>query len=91
MYNEKNSVPVRETEVSRVMSNLLESVERLTQAIDATEARLEGVVRNTPSESCDKTAEPEYNTKFAQGVNDINRKVVMLRERLDSLLSRIEL
>ena len=96
MYNETKAglagnVPVRETEVSRVMTNLSKAVEGLTQSVDTTEARLSGVVRNVPSNSGDKAAEPEYNTLLAQDINKIHNKIQYLRERLDDLLSRVEL
>jgi len=92
MYNEnKLNVPVRETEVNRVISNLAEAVEGLTQSVEATEARLSCVVRNVLSQPSDKVSEPEYNTLLAQEINKIYNKVKYLQERLDDLLNRVEL
>jgi len=92
MHNEnKLNVPIRETEVNRVMSNLAKAVECLVQSVDATEARLSGIVRNVPNQPSDKVSEPEYNTLLAQEINKIHNKVQYLRERLDDLLNRVEL
>jgi len=92
---ENINVPVRETEVNRVMSNLSEAMEWLAQSVEATEVRLAGITRGewtgVGMEKRNKPAEPEYYTQLAQNINEIHDRVLKLRERLDSLLDRLEI
>lgn len=84
------SVPTRETEVSKVMSNLSKAVECLAQSVESTEARLTGVTREgLDRPSSEKAVEPLYATKMAQDINKIHDKVLSLREGLDDLLSKV--
>lgn len=89
---ENNHVPTRETEINKVISNLANAVECLTQSVEATEARLTGITRGgSKSIGRDKPAEPMYLTELAQSINKIHDKIEILRERLDDLLNRVEL
>lgn len=92
MYNEsKTGVPVRETEITKVMVNLSKAVECMGQSVEATEARLTGVTRGGLKEGRDKAADSEYCTPLAQDINKIHDRIQDLRVRLDDLLSRVEL
>lgn len=83
---------VKETEVSRVISNLSNSVERLTEEVSSFEARLTGITRNNPRGSgTDKAETPEFNTKLAQDINSKVRDLGNLIDRLSDLRNRIEL
>lgn len=91
MNNQTSNIAVRETEVNRVMNDLSKAVEYLTQSVSATEARLTGVVRNIPLSNSKEVPDTLYETAHAQEINKINYNLIELRERLDSLLSRLEL
>ena len=87
-----SSVPVRETEINRVMNDLTKSIECLTQSVEATEARLIGIVRsNLPSAKKSEVHEQVYQTSLAQNINSIHERILYLKERLDDLLNRVEL
>ena len=87
----ENTKTARETEMGSVMNKLNKVVECLTQSVEATEARLTGVTRHSNSESSKEQGETPYETKLAQDINNVHDRILRLRERLDSLLSRIEL
>jgi len=91
MNNQTSDVTVKETEISRVMNDLSKAVESLTQSIEATEARLTGVVRNSRPPENKVQGDTPYETNLAQNINKIYDKIQGLRERLDGLLNRIEL
>ena len=83
---------VRETEVGRVLSNLTNNVERLTEEVSSFEARLTGITRNELKGSgTDRAETPEFNTKLAQDINSRVRDLNNLIDRLSSLRNRIEL
>ncbi len=87
----ENVKTARETEVCSVMNKIDKAVECLTQSVEATEARLTGVIRhNSPQEEKLQSDTP-YETKLAQDINNVHDRIQGLRERLDSLLNRIEL
>lgn len=92
MDNQTSNIAVRETEINRVMNDLTNVVECLTQSIEATETRLTRVtISSRPSESNTEQGDTLYETALAQDINKIHSRIQCLRERLDDLLNRIEL
>jgi len=87
----QNNMPIKETEINRVMNNLNKAVECLTQSIEVTEARLNRVTRNSRPNESKELSDTPYETNLAQNINKIHDKIQGLRERLDDLLNRIEL
>ena len=87
----QNNMPIKETEINRVMNNLNKAVECLTQSIEVTEARLNRVTRNSRPNELKEQSDTPYETNLAQDINKIHDKIQGLRERLDDLLNRIEL
>lgn len=95
MYPEQElaKTPTRETEVSKVVKNLHKALECLAQSVEATEVRLAIVTRGVSNNKdvSDKAVEPLYNTELAQTLNGVNDRILSFKDRLDYLLSRIEL
>ena len=89
--NMENTKTARETEMSSVMKNLNKAVECLCQSVEATEARLTGVTRHPTPDVSKEQGDTPYETKLAQDINSVHDRIQGLRERLDSLLNRIEL
>ena|SRR3990167_6376339 len=87
----ENDTPTKETEISRVMEGLGKAVECLTQSVDATEARLSAIVRNSNPNELKEQGRVPYETNLAQEINKIHDRIQGLRERLDDLVNRLEL
>ena len=89
--NTQNENVKKETEIDRVMNDLSKEVGSLNQSVEAIEARLTGITRNSrPSEPKEQGDTP-YETNLAQNINKNKVHIQELRERLDDLLNRIEL
>ena len=88
---DKENVPARETEISRIVSTLKEDARDLEETVKAYHVRLEGVISGGNLKEVEEAKVPEFGTKLGQELDNIHDKIHRAGKSLDDLLQRIEL
>ena len=88
--NDKINVPIRESELSRVLSRLAFAAENCEKSLEEFKVHLSSVCNKEGGDS-EKAVGPEYSTLLAQEINKIAYRLERLCEQMNYLRKRIEL
>ena len=83
--------PVKETELSRQLSNLIKNVECLEDVCRAIDGRLTGFCRPATLMDCESPKNPAISTQLSKDLMGISDKIGSSYRYLQGIISRLEI